>query len=179
MHKASEQIALLLRSAVATRRAGHTEDALQGLNQAAALCTTGHDYEDALVLRELGELARDNHNLSAAQTHYEQAVRLLRPSKDRLNLAHTIRHLGDVHAQQQHWPEAEHCFVEALEIYRSHPSPVGLDLANAIRSYALLRGEIGQQEQSRILWAEPALLYEAQGIAAGVQECHRRASQCR
>lgn len=126
-------------------------------------------------LRELGELARKRRDLPAAQAHYEEAVALFRVLDEPLKLAHTIRHLGDVHADQKHWPEAECCFVEALEIYRGHPSPGALDLANVIRPYALLLAETGRAEQARSLWAEAGTLYESVGVAAGVEECRRRA----
>jgi tetratricopeptide (TPR) repeat protein len=173
----SEEIASVLRSGTAARRAGRLSEAARFMNEAAALCGPDQDYERAHVLRELGELARNNLDLNAAQAHYEQAVVLLRTSDDRLKFAHTIRHLGDVHAEQQHWPDAERCLVEALEIYRSHPSPIALDLANAISAYAALKTETGQREEARALWAEACELYESEGIAAGVEECRRRADQ--
>jgi tetratricopeptide (TPR) repeat protein len=147
------------------------------MNDAAALCGPDQDYERAHVLRELGELARNNGDLNAAQAHYEQAALLLRTSEDQLKFAHTIRHLGDVHAEQRHWPEAERCLIEALEIYRSHPSPIALDLANAVRAHAALKTETGQRKEARALWAEACELYESEGIAAGVEECRRRADQ--
>jgi tetratricopeptide (TPR) repeat protein len=147
------------------------------MNEAAAMCGPDQDYEHAHVLRELGELARNGHDLEAAQTHYEAAVVLLRNSEDRLKFAHTIRHLGDVHVEQQHWADAERCFVEALDIYRSHPSPPVLDLANAIRSYAALKTQTARHEEARMLWAEAGRLYESEGIAAGAEECRRRATQ--
>jgi tetratricopeptide (TPR) repeat protein len=172
----SDEIASVLRSGIAARRAGHPDEALRRMNGAAAMCGPDQDFDRADVLRELGELARDSRDLNAAQSHYEEAVVLMRTS-DRLKLAHTIRHLGDVHAKQQHWPEAERCYVEALGIYRSHPSPGALDLANAIRSYAALKTETGQPEEARELWAEAGELYESEGIAAGVAECRRRAGQ--
>ena len=172
-----EEIASLLQRGAAARRAGRLDEASRCMNEAAALCGPDQDYDRAHVLRELGELARASHNLSAAQAHYEQAVLLLRPSEDRLKFAHTLRHLGDVHAEQQHWPEAERCFVEALDIYRSHPSPAASDLANAIRAYAAFQDETGRREEARALWAEAAALYESEGIAAGVEECARRANQ--
>src|SRR5882762_8632138 len=109
------------------------------MNEAAAMCGPDQDYFRAHVLRELGELARNSHDLNTAQAHYEEAVVLLRTSEDRLKFAHTIRHLGDVHAEQQHWSEAEQCFIEALESYCSHPSPCPVDLANAFRAYAALK----------------------------------------
>lgn len=134
---------------------------------------TSDEINRADVLRELGERARRKHDLSAAQAHYEQAVGLLRTADDPLKLAHTIRHLGDVHAASRHWSDAESCFVEALEIYRSHPSPGQLDLANAIRPYAVLKTATGRHEEARKLWAEAAELYRAQEITAGVEECLR------
>ena len=87
---------------------------------------------------------------------------------------HTIRHLGDVYTEQQDWSHAEPCFVEALDIYRSHPSPPTLDLANAIRAYAALKSAQGTHEEARVLWAEAGRMYEAVGISAGVEECKRR-----
>ena len=50
-------------------------------------------------------------------------------------MAHTIRHLGDLYAEQQH-----------------HPSPPPLDLANAIRAYASLKSELGETEAAQALW---------------------------
>jgi tetratricopeptide (TPR) repeat protein len=134
------------------------------------------EIDRAHALRELGERARHSGDLKTAQAHYEQAVALLRTADDRLKLAHTIRHLGDVHAQRRQWPEAERCFVEALDIYRSHPVPGTLDLANAVRSCAVLKTETGQSEEARARWDEARLLYESAGIAAGVEECRRRVS---
>jgi len=132
------------------------------------------DEERAFQLRELGELARRNRDLAAAQAYYEQASNLLRGSPNRLKFAHTVRHLGDVLTERQDWSHAEPCFVEALDIYRSHPSPPALDLANAIRAYAAMKSARGTHEEARALWSEAGRLYEAVGISAGVEECKRR-----
>jgi tetratricopeptide (TPR) repeat protein len=135
--------------------------------------STGNDH--AQILRELGELARDRNDRQTAIMHYEQAIALLRVSADELKLAHSIRHLGDIYAEAQNWTEADHCLSEAMGIYRGHPSPHPLDLANAIRSYAVVKAEISPREEARALWVEAGELYDAAGIAAGVEECRRRA----
>jgi len=172
-----EQILSALQDGIAARRAARFSEALQLMNEAASMCGPDQDYERALIFRELGELARNRDDLNAAQTHYEESAALLRRSDDPLKLAHTIRHLGDVHAQQANWGEAERCFVEALDIYRAHPSPDALDLANAIRPYALLKTRTGRTEEARPLWLEAGALYETEGIAAGVEECRRHVEQ--
>ncbi len=130
--------------------------------------------ERASELRELGEMARRNRDLVAAEACYKEASDLLRGSPNRLKFAHTIRHLGDVYTEQHDWSQAEPCFVEALEIYRSHPSRSTLDFANAIRAYAALKSARGTHEEARVLWAEAGGMYEAVGISAGVEECKRR-----
>jgi len=172
-----DEIAAVLRSGILARRAGHPGEAFERMNAALAMCGPDQACDRALVLRELGELARDRRDLNTARSHYEEAVALLRTSGDRLKFAHTIRHLGDVLTSQQHWPEAGRCYLEALDIYRGHPSPGALDLANAVRSYAVWMTEGGRREQARALWTEAAGLYESEGIAAGVEECRRRAAQ--
>jgi len=106
-------------------------------------------------------------------------VALLRNSTDKLKFAHTIRHLGDVYVQLRDWSRAEPCFREALDIYRNQPESRRLDFANAIRGYAVLKDMSGKQDESRELWAEAGLLYEAEGIQAGVEECRRRTAQPR
>jgi len=132
------------------------------------------DDERAYRLRDLAEQARRNLDLVAAQAYYEEASSLLRGSSNRLKFAHTVRHLGDVYTEQQDWSRAEPCFIEALDIYRSHPSPPTLDLANAIRAYAVLKSARGKHEEARELWAEAGQLYETAGISEGVEECKRR-----
>jgi len=127
-----------------------------------------------LELRERGEQARKRGDLHAAQRHYEQAVAEMRTSGDQLKFAHTIRHLGDVHRQQKHWPEAEICYIEALGIYRTHPSPNALDVANAVRAYAVLKSDTGEDEEARPLWIESRDVYQSLGIQAGVDEYNRR-----
>ena len=87
---------------------------------------------------------RNSNDLGTPQV----TLRAVRGSVAELNrgsaeLAHTIRHLGDVHAEQLHWSEADRCFVEALCIYRNHSSPGALDLANAIRANAALKTAMG------------------------------------
>jgi hypothetical protein len=64
---------------------------------------------------------------------------------------------------------AEPCYHEALGLYRNHESGSSLDLANAIRSLAVLRWE-----QTKALWEEVRDLYTNLSIEAGVTESAAR-----
>ena len=94
---------------------------------------------------------------------YQQAVASFREVDSPLALAHTVRHLGDVYIEGGRPDLAEPCFQEALALYRGHSETAPLDLANAIRSMALLR-------DSPELWMEARDIYRSLGIEAGVAE---------
>lgn len=115
-------------------------------------------------LRQRGEAARRRDG-AIAQKCYEEAVALYREAGEPLVLAHVVRHLGDVYREQERLDLAEPCYHEALRLYRDHEQGVSLDLANAIRSLAVLRWE-----QTRELWKAAHDLYANLSVDAGVKE---------
>ncbi len=122
----------------------------------------------ARELRKTGEAARRRDG-ATAQRCYEESVALLRELEEPLLLAHTVRHLGDVYHEEGRSDLAENCYVEALSLYRKHEDRSPLDLANAVRSLAVL-----PWEQSRALWEEARDLYTAIGVEAGIKESSAR-----
>ena len=102
------------------------------------------------------------------------AVASPRNGHDQLKLAHRVRHLGEAHYYARHPSMAERCFVEALSIYRRHEHAPPLDLANAIRSFAVLKQERGATEDARRLWQEAHDLYLTLNVPAGVAESAAR-----
>jgi tetratricopeptide (TPR) repeat protein len=65
-------------------------------------------------------------------------------------------------------------YNEALEIYRSHVQTPPLDLANALRGFALLQANLGKTEEAKQLWQEARDLYADQDVQAGVDEADRQ-----
>jgi tetratricopeptide (TPR) repeat protein len=133
---------------------------------------SGQSQNDALArgqeLRRRGESARRTDG-AMARLCYEEAVVLFRETDEPLVLAHTIRHLGDVYLEQGRPDLAEPCYHEALGLYRSHADESSLDLANAVRSLAVLRWE-----QAKMLWEEVRSLYTGLSIEAGIKESAAR-----
>jgi tetratricopeptide (TPR) repeat protein len=136
----------------------------------------GDDYLQARAgrLRQQAEEARREGRGSAAVDLYQQAVALLRQANSPLRLAHTLRHLADVHCEAGNPAPAEPLYREALELYRSSANTPGLELANALRPLALLLTGRGDHDEARLLWLEARTLYAAAGVGAGVEECERR-----
>jgi tetratricopeptide (TPR) repeat protein len=121
----------------------------------------------------LGQVERDAGNSSSALSLYEEAVMHCRVAGDALLLAHTVRHVGDIHQDMKRDDLAEPCYREALGIYRSS-EPDRLDLANAIRPLALLKENAGEIAEAKQLWAEARDLYAVSKVPQGVEECTRR-----
>ena len=118
----------------------------------------------AQELRRRGESARGR-DAAMARLCYEEAVELFREVDEPLVLAHTIRHLGDVYLEQGRPDLAEPCYHEALALHRKHSDDSSLDMANALRSLAVLRWE-----QARALWEDVGVLYASLHIEAGIKE---------
>jgi tetratricopeptide (TPR) repeat protein len=105
---------------------------------------------------------------------YKLAVAKARRVDDPLKLAHRVRHLGDAYYYAKQAAQAEPCYVEALSIYRGHENTRPLDLANAIRSFAVLKDLVGADEEARGLWQEAHDLYVAVSDAPNITESWRR-----
>ena len=105
---------------------------------------------------------------------YKLAVASARKVNDPLRLAHTIRHLGDAYYYAKRFDLSEPCYVEALSIYRQREDRRPLDLANAIRSFAVLKDEVGAPEEAMRLWHEARDLYTSLNVPAGVAESAAR-----
>ena len=102
------------------------------------------------------------------------AVASLKKGDDPLRYAHAVRHLGDAYYYAKRWAQAETCYVEGLAIYRKHEHTRPLDLANAIRSFAVLKDENGEAEEAKRLWQEAHDLYVAVSEAPDINESWRR-----
>ena len=130
------------------------------------------------ALRSLAEIERKLHDDEAARAHYEEAVELYRHLDDPLTLgSHHPSSRRRVPPCKPASNLAEPCYREALGLYRAHPEAAPLDVANAIRSMAVLKSEAGAVDEARALWEEAKQLYTATGIEAGVAESSRRLAQ--
>jgi tetratricopeptide (TPR) repeat protein len=165
----------LVRRASQARREHRFTDAKRDLVEAVEVCRkAGSRVELARALTSLGQIERDLQNNAAAREQYEEAVAIYREEGDALKLAHTVRHLGDIHRHEGHGELAEPCYREALNLYRGDEQTPPLDLANAIRGFAILKGDSGEVKEATLLWQEAKELYAAVKVEAGVAESSRR-----
>src|SRR6266550_2836458 len=88
----------LMQKADQARRENRLAEAHQGFADAVALCRQAGELGELLpALKGLGQVERDLGNTASALPLYEEAVAICRRGDDSLALAHTVRHLADIH----------------------------------------------------------------------------------
>lgn len=151
------------------------DDARRDLHEAIARArAAGEGQELAQSLAALGEIEREDGNLVEAMACYEEIVTLDLAHDDRLGVAEALCHLGDIHRQNDCPDLAGMCYQEATEIYAVHPAAPPHDIANALRSFAMHKQEVGEVDEARILWQSARNIYSALGVEQGVRECDAR-----
>jgi tetratricopeptide (TPR) repeat protein len=161
----------LINQGYQARREHRPEDARLRFAEAVDLCREADDRGSlAQALAGLGQIARDLHQETVALKHYEEAVALYRTLDRPLVLAHAVRHIADILREQEDFDLATPHYLESLQIYRSNVQTYPLDLANAIRGYALLKGDTGHTEEAKQLWLEAKSLYAQVKVQPGVAE---------
>jgi tetratricopeptide (TPR) repeat protein len=170
----SEDAHTLIQRGHALRREDRADDAWQSFSDAVtAARRAGNDADLVHALMGLGQIERDRGRGEAALPLYEEAVELCLALDDHPLLAHTLRHLGDLHQDAGSLSAAEAPYQQALALYRRLEATPPLELANALRPYALLRERLGDGVAALALWREARALYLVAGVIEGVEECDR------
>lgn len=160
------------------RAAGRLAEARSSFAEAIASsrkCDDSAALANALV--GLGQVERDLHQSDDALKHYEEAAAIYRTLNAQLDFAHTVRHLGDILRNQGRLDLAAAKYEETLAIYRREQGTHTLDLANAIRGYALLQGQAGNLGDAKRLWQEARNLYAQVEVQAGIDESDKQISR--
>lgn len=161
----------LFRRGMAARREDRPDEAMRHMKAAVALARFGEDpVALARALHGQANVERDMGRLDAAMRLYLEAVPHCRRGDDRLIHAHTVRHLGDVLREMGELEKARRCYAETLPLYRADPAAPPLDVANAVRSAAILCEAMDEADQAGQLWREAHDLYREAGVEAGVSE---------
>ena len=170
----------LLIHAWQARRRASAGDARRCFIEAIELCLT--PAAEMRWRRHSWALESRKRNLGSrnlARQSYEEAIAIYRAAGDALEVAHAVRHLGDICYEEGRPDLADPHFQEALALYRADPRTGQLDLANAIRSLAVLKDEHGDPEEAARLWQEAGSLYEAVNVADSVTESSARLAEPR
>ena len=133
----------------------------------------------ATLYAELAYVERSLGALEHSKTHYLMAAGTYRVLEKPLQWAHKARHAADILREQGKGDESGRLYAEVLEIYRANADANRLDVANAIRGFALLKTQVGSDRDAIALWEEARDLYRSENIEAGVEESARQIESLR
>ena len=153
----SAELRALLQQGHSARSKGRPDDALRAFEDAITLAKKSGAKEELVhALKGHGQIERDLGRTAAAKARYQQATDECRTFADALLLAHTIRHLADIHSDQNEFALAEPLYREVLTLYRSNLGTSVLDLANAVRPFAILLESTGRHAEAKDACPDPS-----------------------
>lgn len=129
----AQRAAALQARATAYRRAGRSEEAATGFEQALALARgIGDRRREASILVRLGNLRRDQGRMDDARATLEASLAIAREVGHRRLEGHIIGNIGILHAVQGRLEEGRRHFEQALAIHREvgNRRIEGIDTAN-------------------------------------------------
>ncbi|MFL9841027.1 hypothetical protein ABS767_08650 [Sphingomonas sp. ST-64] len=149
------------------RRAGQPDAARHCFAEAISVFHLDCDLAgEARALTRQARLARDAGNLEWAQHDQQAAIALLRKAGDGHALARALRRAGDIFLAQGDQERAAAALAEAFVLYEASPDAGTLEIADAVRSVALLAEALGEPEQALMMWQDARERY-AQAREAG------------
>ncbi len=159
---ASQHAAALHTRATALRRAGRSEDAATGLEQALALWRgIGDRCREASNLVILGNLRRDQGRMDDARTHLEASLAIAHEVGNRRLEGNLIGNLGILHAVQGRSEEARRSFEQAIVIHREvgNRRIEGIDTSNLGNVYR----EKGKLEEAEAHYQQALAIHREVG----------------
>jgi len=118
-------------------------------------------------LTRQAQIERDTGDFDKAIAFQEQALAIARDLNDNKNLAHVIRHMGDILQSAGRHNDADPYYREMLALYQSLSDVPPLEFANAVRSVAMHEQNCGNTDEACRLW------HEARDLYAGLDEVFR------
>lgn len=85
--------------------------------------------------------------------------------------AHALRHWADILRREGQVDASLTLYREVLDLYRTAPDTAPMNLANALRGFALLQSHPVPGDSALAAWREARDIYAANGVDAGVEEC--------
>lgn len=168
----AQALAEHLKAAMDARREARPTEAWPHLIAAESICrSTGRRRDLVTTLAGMAQLHRDAGDPASALPLFEEAVTHCQQLRDQPQMAHALRHLGEVFLDLRAFDRAQQHLRDALRLYRGLADPAPLDLANAVRPLAACLERQGADDEARASWTEARALYAAVGIDAGVAEC--------
>lgn len=149
------------------------EAAIGMIQRAVDLCRSFNDASilTVVALKQLGDIEAECKHWQSAEVAYVEAVVLARTHASPTDLARILNHLGALYYVTTDFASAWECQQEAVALYEADDSVSLVDLANAVRGFAMTATATRSKRVARALWQLALTLYQDSDITELVNDC--------
>jgi tetratricopeptide (TPR) repeat protein len=169
-----EALKSLFNLATAARNEGHDDEAERLYKEAAEAARAQDTVGRAEALIGAGQVRRHRGDQAGASMYLSEAITLLRnelatqPECITSTLAYALTHAAELRSELGESAVAGTQIEEAVRLYRAiEPLPT-LDLANALRVFAM-----NNEREALAAWTEAQTLYKTISLTAGIDEAQK------
>ena len=127
--------------------------------------------EKSVTLSLLAKIYFDLGSNKRSLESYQDALSIAESDSEPEQIAHITRHMADVEREIGDLKSSSSHYEKALAYYRSNMNKYGLNMANAMRGFALLKEKMVDYADAKSLWTEAKIIYEKYKFSDGVKEC--------
>lgn len=149
------------------------EDAISVIKLAVDLCRTFDNGSilTVVALKQLGDIEAECKRWKPAEVAYVEAVALARTHASSTDLARILNHLGTLYYMTTDFASAWDCHQEAVALYEADDTTSPLDLADAVRGFAMTATATRSKGIARSLWLLALSLYQNSEITEHINDC--------
>jgi len=164
-----------LRSARIFRNESRYREAIMELEAAIELSEKFKlTKEKSATLSMLANIYFDLGSNKRSLESYQDALTIAELDSEPEQIAHITQHIADVEREIGDLKSSLSHYEKVLAYYRSNMNKYGLNMANAMRGFALLKEKMVDYADAKSLWNEAKSIYEKYKISDGVKECLAR-----
>jgi len=172
MHHTS--IEKLLIEAWKYRRNGDYKTAGTLVDQAIKLSPEDDYANRGRAFHILAQFEADQDEYKNALNYYQQSLAFYQKTDLQDKVAHSLRHVADTFYSLNNIEEARSQYESVIEIYHSQENTNDVDIANALRGYALVLEKQNEKVAAAKEWATILSIYEKYNLQAGIKEAKQK-----
>lgn len=161
-----------LKNAWDLRREAKYDLANYALEKAQEHCKEDDYISRGRIFHIYAQFESDHDNPSRALKLLQRSLSFYKKTGSSIKIAHSTRHIADLERRIGDVEDSESNYRTSIDIYKSNKSTSKVDLANAIRGYALVLEKRGKIQEAIEAWKEARELYRACKLEEGVDEAN-------
>lgn len=159
------------------RRDGDYKTAGSLVDQAIQLAPDDDYANRGRAFHILAQFEADQDEYKTALNYYQQSLAFYEKTPFKDKVAHSLRHVADTFYSLNEIEEARSRYENVLEIYSAQEETNDVDMANALRGYALVLEKQDEKAAAVKEWSTILTIYEKYNLKSGITEAKSKIDQ--